>query len=160
LAYELHYGQLLPGVCVLHHCDNPSCVNPEHLWVGTKTDNAKDRIAKGRSAKGEKNGAWRHPPWVPYERIARGQRHPFAKLTEAKVVDIRRRAEAGEACRELAKAFGVSKPTISNIVHGRGWHHVMAMPHGLCPSLDTPAGGTAEPAPCTESRLDYSQGDP
>jgi hypothetical protein len=79
LAWELTHGPVPEGFDVLHCCDTPPCGNPEHLFLGTDADNAADRAAKGRSAKGLKHGQHTHP-----ERTARGDRsgsrtHPEAR---------------------------------------------------------------------------------
>lgn len=59
VAYQIYYGvDLTPDDIVCHKCDNPSCINPKHLFVGTHEDNVRDRVAKGRSAIGERNGRW------------------------------------------------------------------------------------------------------
>ncbi|MYR75142.1 MULTISPECIES: HNH endonuclease [unclassified Streptomyces] len=97
-------GRAPEGLCVLHRCDNPPCVNPSHLFLGTKADNAADRDAKGRGNTGEVNGQ--------------------ARLTVAQVLQIRARAAAGELQRVLAAEYGISRPTVSRIVNGHGWTHI------------------------------------
>lgn len=92
------------GLCVLHRCDNPPCVNPAHLFLGTRADNAADRDAKGRGNSGTVNGQ--------------------ARLTDAQVVEIRARVAAGELQRVVAASFGVGRPTVSRIVNRKGWVHV------------------------------------
>lgn len=92
------------GQCVLHICDNPPCVNPSHLVVGTKRDNTQDMITKQRGLVGERNG--------------------HAKLTAADVVEIRRRMSAGEMRKSVAAAFKVNPATITRIIKGEGWRHV------------------------------------
>ena len=87
-----------------HSCDTPLCVNPEHLWWGTPHENSLDAAKKGR--------------------MARGERHGRAKLTEADVHEIRAGFTAGIHDREQAKRFGVSYDTIRFIKYGRLWSHV------------------------------------
>ena len=113
------------GTCVLHRCDTPLCCNPAHLFLGTQIENIRDRDQKGRhrAAVGERNGTHTHP-----ERVVRGDVHPNAKLTVADVLDIRRRAAAGEPKAALARAFGVSPCTIRNVVVRRTWAHVQDEP--------------------------------
>lgn len=108
-AYELHNGPIPDGLLALHKCDNPTCVNPNHLFLGTQQDNIDDMIAKGRD-----NMA------VPCP----GERNAAAKLTEAQVIEIRRRKAAGESGYSLAKEFGVIQATISKIVLRKTWRHV------------------------------------
>ena len=94
-----------PGAqCVCHACDNPKCVNPEHLFLGSLSDNAADRNRKNRQAKGE--------------RIAQ------AKLTSEDVIQIRQRLKAGETQLALSKEFGVNKLAISMVKNHKTWRHV------------------------------------
>lgn len=94
LSWELHRGPIPAGLWVLHHCDNPSCVNPAHLFVGTAADNTADMIAKGR---GNKTGRRR-------------------KLADDQVRAIR---ADDRAAHYVAHQYGVSESTIYNIRAGR-----------------------------------------
>lgn len=77
VSWVLTFGPMPEGACVLHKCDNPLCVNPLHLFLGTKRDNNRDRHQKGRDAKGEKHGSKTHP-----ERVPRGDNHPSRLMPE------------------------------------------------------------------------------
>lgn len=97
------------GLQACHRCDNPPCVNPDHLFVGTLQDNKRDEIRKGRHARGDKNGARTRP-----DRLARGERHGLTTLTKEQVREIR--ALKGTATqRQLASRFGVCATTVRNI---------------------------------------------
>jgi len=86
---------------VLHSCDNPSCVNPRHLWVGDNAANTADRTAKGRSAKGEKNG--------------------WSTLKAGQVAEIRRMISAGISQRQIAKEFSINQSTVCKINRNQRW---------------------------------------
>jgi HNH endonuclease len=106
-SWELANGPIPEGVGVLHNCpdgDNPLCVNPAHLFLGTQIDNMRDCSEKGRMPRGE-------------------QRHA-AKLTATAVVRIRELAESGRSMQSLAREYGVSGPTVQAIVHRRKWRWV------------------------------------
>lgn len=105
VAWELTQGPIPEGVSILHHCDNPLCVNPEHLFLGTKGDNNRDRHAKGRTV-------------IPDNR---GERHGMAKLDWSKVRSIRTRLAAGERQKALAVEYGVDQSVISTINTGKAW---------------------------------------
>lgn len=111
VSYELHKGEIPKGMCVCHSCDNPGCVNPAHLWLGTVADNNADMAEKGRAKSGYSGGG---PP---------GEKHGRSKLAEAQVKEIRRRYPRVNQ-RELAALFGVSRSQIGRIVNGEHWTHL------------------------------------
>lgn len=102
-SWELHAGHAIPeGMCVCHRCDNPACVNPAHLWLGTITDNNRDRAVKGRS------------------RNQNGEMNSMSKLTAADVKEIRRlRGQMQQ--QAVAERFGISRPHVSEIWSGKVW---------------------------------------
>jgi hypothetical protein len=130
--WNFRVGPIPDGMCVLHRCDNPPCCNPAHLFLGTHADNAADRDAKGRTAKGDRHPARRNPEWAERCRglaarrkeTRRGERHPAAKLTAARVNSIRERyAAGGVTMKELAVAFGVSQAAVHRAIRGTSWKH-------------------------------------
>jgi len=96
---------------VCHTCDNPSCVNPNHLFLGTNTDNQKDKVAKGRQAKGPEHGL-------------RGEKHQNSKLTNQQVREIRQKLLDGISGASLAKKYSVTKTTISSIKNNKTYRNV------------------------------------
>jgi hypothetical protein len=111
VSWELHRGPIDGGLCVLHHCDNPPCVNPGHLFLGTIADNNADKTAKGRVRTGER---------------PRGEHHKRSKLTVSAVQEMRRRSNDGESQRSLARSFSVSQGNVSLVVNGAAWAHVQS----------------------------------
>lgn len=106
LAWRLSHGEIPKGLFVCHHCDNPPCCNPKHLWLGTAADNIADMDSKGRhgfrGASGEANGN--------------------AKLSRKQVEEIRVEYSLGGTSQaKLAAAFGVSQVAISHVVRGSTW---------------------------------------
>jgi len=100
-SYELHFGPIPNGLIVRHRCDNPPCVNPDHLELGTDADNARDKVERGRAPRGEGNAK--------------------SRLSAADVTEIRTSPETQVS---LAARFGVTQPCISNIRTGRTWGHL------------------------------------
>lgn len=130
LVYRLTYGEIPKGMLVCHRCDNRRCVRPDHLFLGTQSDNIRDMYAKGRGikpsaflpetrARGLRNGAHTKP-----DRVCRGERHGNAKLTEDAVRDIRARYAAGELLTPLAREYGVTRQLIQWVVLRKGWRHI------------------------------------
>lgn len=103
VAWAIEHGDDPRGSVLMHSCDNPGCVNPEHLSLGTHADNVADRVAKGR-------GRWR---------ALSGELHPNTKLTDEQVVAIAARLSAGETVASLAREYGVSEWPIRQIKHGK-----------------------------------------
>lgn len=105
VSLEAFLGTSAKGKNVLHSCDNPPCVNPDHLRLGTQKDNAEDMVTRGRSARGERSGS--------------------AKLTEKQVLEILAMCERAEVSKaEIGRIYGVSHQTISDISLGKKWRHV------------------------------------
>lgn len=115
LVWEAMYGTVPANLFVCHHCDNPACVRPSHLFLGTALDNNRDMFAKGRG------GMQRHP-----ERAPRGEHNAAAKLTTAQVREIRARYTAGGMTHKmLAHEYGVSASLVTQIVLRQAWRHVV-----------------------------------
>lgn len=104
VSWELHFGPRPSGLLVLHKCDNPPCVRPSHLFLGTHLDNSRDKQKKGRGNIGEKNG--------------------LAKLTAANVKRIRVLNERGYSQRKMAQEFNVTQATVSRAASGVHWKHL------------------------------------
>lgn len=103
ISWEIHNGPQPPGYCVCHHCDNPPCVNPAHLFLGTIGDNNADRAAKGRTV------------------APRGERHWGAKVTPPIVLEIR--AAVGRHT-DIAARYGLSAVTVGQIRARETWRHI------------------------------------
>lgn len=103
VSYELHFGALPADLYVCHHCDNPPCVNPAHLFLGTPRDNVLDCITKGRSAIGRST-----------------------KLSSEQVGEIRRQREVGASQRDLARQFCVSRRHVRDIIAAKKWRQLKA----------------------------------
>lgn len=102
--WESLNGRIPEGMCLCHKCDNPPCVNPDHLFLGTRADNNKDMVNKGRQVKGCNNGK--------------------SKIDETDVKLIKFLLSLGNYQRVIADWFNVSDNVISDVKTGRCWSHV------------------------------------
>jgi len=98
VSMRLTHGSIPSGVCVLHKCDTPACVNPKHLFFGSLKDNSRDMVAKGR--------------------------HGSAKLTPGDVRKVRKMRATGMTQIKIARRFGVTQSTISGLCSGKHWSAV------------------------------------
>lgn len=104
VAWEMFRGEIPDGMVVCHRCDNPPCVNPDHLFLGTHADNQRDKDQKGR--------------------VARGIANARAKLNDQAVVDIRNRHAAGASKQSIARHYGVTPRVVFLVLTGQTWRHV------------------------------------
>lgn len=110
VSYELHHGEIPEGMYVCHHCDNPPCVNPDHLFLGSARDNIIDMFSKGRQ--GELTKLY-------------GDRHHNAKLKNSDIPFIRELYESGGLSQTLiGHIYGVSNKVIQKITSGTKWRNV------------------------------------
>lgn len=105
VSYEIHIGPIPERLFVCHTCDNPSCTNPKHQFLGTNGDNMADKVRKNRQRRGESS--------------------PGSKLTESQVTEIKKLWIGGEHTqREIGRMYGIGQQHVSHIVRGRLWKHV------------------------------------
>lgn len=108
ISYEIYHGEIPDGMEVCHKCDNPCCVNPSHLFIGTRQDNINDRERKGRN------------------KLQYGSKNGRSKLNESQVVEIREKRNLGMSFGKLSKEYGVCKKTIMRVVSRQNWATVNA----------------------------------
>lgn len=133
LAYAFAKEIIPPGLFVCHHCDNPPCVRPDHLFLGTTRDNALDAVRKGRLATGDRSGARTHPERMTrgdkhwshlHPELKRGERNGRTILSSQQVADIRSRYALGGISQfTLAKEYKVAQTTISAVIQRKNWNY-------------------------------------
>lgn len=118
LSYSIHKGRIPDGLVVCHTCDNPSCVNPNHLWTGTHRENQLDCNNKNRRAKGIRHRSYLYPEQVP-----RGEASGMSKLSAGNVRFIKQNLKT-HTQTYFAKMFNVNQTTIGMILRGKTWKHI------------------------------------
>ena len=106
MAFEFYVGPIPNLILVCHSCDNPSCINPEHLFLGSPKDNTQDMIKKQRRP------------------VLSGDDHPNAKLTEHQAHEIKQLRKQNVPLRSIANQYGISFQTVSSIAKGTTWKHI------------------------------------
>lgn len=117
-SYEIFNGEI-NGLHVCHSCDNPPCINPKHLFLGTPKENINDSSKKGRLHFGKNNGAYTRPDRKPV-----GDRNGSSKLNTKQVLEILDRVKGGELPSRIHKDYGISKPHAYQIANGKSWKHL------------------------------------
>lgn len=119
ISWVLFRGPIPEKICVLHKCDNNPCCNPEHLFLGTITDNNRDCQKKGRTSKGDNHFSRRHP-----EKLKRGELNPNSKFTESQIQDMRKRRSNGEILQSIADDYNTERQVVGAIFLRKRWKHV------------------------------------
>lgn len=114
-AWEVFRGPIPDGMLVLHRCDNPPCVNPDHLFLGTNSDNMKDAHAKGRH---------KTPTQAKPESQVRGERQHLSKLKASDIPAIFSLHKDGLSAPQIAAKFGVGKHCVKSVLSRETWRHV------------------------------------
>lgn len=118
VSASISFGEIPIGRLVCHKCDNPSCCNPSHFFLGTPAENSADRNKKGRVASGDRSA-----PILYQERLRRGESHGRSKLTENKVIEIRS-MKGIKTLTEISKIYGIGISTVSGIMLRKNWSHI------------------------------------
>ena len=108
VAWMLTNGPIQSGICVLHRCDNPICVRPSHLFLGTRSDNHSDMVSKGRAS----------------GNTIKGEQHSSSKFMERQIVAIRKDVAGGLPFRTAGKKYGTSGTHVKRIVRREIWRHL------------------------------------
>ena len=141
VSWELHRGPIPGKLCVLHHCDNPKCCNPNHLFLGTRADNVADMHAKQRARHGDHTGRKFGP--------SKGR-----KVSNADIPRIHELYVAGKTQRVIGAIFGVTDVTIGNILRGRIYEEAKKQVAGLGRGVKQAAGAFAKKSQAKRLRAD------
>ena len=115
VSYELQFGPIPDGACVLHRCDVPACGRPTHLFLGSKADNNADMRSKGRAVRGGRKTD------IARCKYPRGEHHQLARLTAASVTQARQWKRDGDSYSTIAARLGVGVTTVYKAIKGITW---------------------------------------
>lgn len=117
LSWELHFGSIPAGMDVLHHCDNPPCVRPDHLFLGDQVTNNADRHRKGRTARGE---AKKYSAKITEAQVLAIRK----RFAERPIVNVRTNRNGPHSVGAIARDYGLNEASVRDIVHRRTWKHL------------------------------------
>lgn len=116
LSFVLNKGEIIDNMCVCHKCDNPKCINPDHLWLGSVAQNNADRSKKGRTYKNSFDN-------LTQDQLRRGEKHGMSKLSEKDVLDIK---VSVLGPKKLCEKYGIGTSTVWRIKNNQSWKHIGA----------------------------------
>jgi hypothetical protein len=136
-SWLCHFGDIPQNMNVCHHCDNPWCIRPDHLFLGTDQDNVDDMRAKGRDTYGQNYG----------------KNNGQSRLTDEQVLEIRRKCAAGGLSHEkIARQYHIDRKTVAHINSGRNWIHLLPDDYVPAPAQPPPRGEAQGRSKLTEDQ--------
>jgi len=127
IAFEVSKGAIPAGMNICHSCDNPPCINPDHLWLGTHKQNMHDAIQKGRASKPPVHVGGEHWRLKYPHMVERGEDNPNAIMTEEQVIQMRKDYVGGQPLDEICARYEINRATMHDYTSGRSWKHLFGV---------------------------------
>jgi len=134
VAYEIVKGPIPAGMYVCHRCDNPPCINPDHLWLGSHRENMHDAIRKGRSSKPPVHVGGEHWRLKYPHMVEHGEDNPNAIMTDEQVIQMRKDYVSGHPLDAICARYEINRSTMHDYTSGRSWKHLLGVDGS--PTLD------------------------